>query len=220
MTSHTNAVMGALLSLSLCVAACDGGGEKADTAAKTDDKKDSEKKDDKKEEAKKADEAKPADAKPEAKPAEAKPEAKAILPVQAAKIDVKGDEPGAGLEIKADGTVTVGGELVGKVSTDGKLTQPDGSVYMTVSADGKIMEGSEEVPMKLEANGARLELDGEGLIVKFEAGGKVNVTGEKGEPAPAEFQMFVHEGCEGEMGKTCGIAFINILVAELLEAAE
>ena len=180
----------------LLFAACD----------KKDDKKADKKADDKKVDDKKTDD-KQVDAK---QPDEPKPEpAAAVLTLGAAKIMEK-DKPEEAIEILADGTLKMGPdpEHTLKISADGKISKPDGTLVAQVAADGSLSFDGKPSGVVLSDTGLTLTSpDGKTVTMKFNEDGSV-VT----EPPAGDGLQMVAEGCAGPMAKTCGLVMTMLVL--------
>lgn len=199
--------------LALCLAlltplACDdksGDAKKADgkVAAKSDAKPDA------KPDAKT--DAKPdlkTDAKPDPK-SDAKTDAKAepavvtptgaVLVLGAAKIFEKG-EPDKGLALAATGEVTMEGQPLGRLSSDGKMTTPDGKVALEVGADGIVTAEGKPMGLQLVEGGGKLTMPEVTATMTFLEDGSIKI-----DPKPGNGPETAHEGCAGPTAPTCAL---------------
>ncbi len=125
------------------------------------------------------------------------------------------DKPGEAVEIAADGSVSFGGELFATLSTDGKMTLPDGSVMMEVQPDGSVFARGEATGLTLNDNGGFLTVGADTITIVFNVGGLVTV-----DPAPGpESPGMGHEGCGGAMAKACALVMFG-MVATTSEGPE
>ncbi|MCH9681707.1 MAG: hypothetical protein K0V04_09765 [Deltaproteobacteria bacterium] len=196
--------------LMLSLSACDDGKGKAD-AKKADAKKaDAKKADAKAGDAKKAD-AKQADA----KQADAKAPAGApVLTLGAAKL-MQENKPDEVLELLADGGIALSGKPMARLSTDGKLTGPDGKVTLVVGPDGKVTAGGKPTGLELSDGGATVTMGGKTTKVTFGEDGSITV-----EPDSGNGPKMKHEGCTGPIAKNCGLVLFGMLMSDGEEAAE
>lgn len=152
----------------------------------------------------------PATATPTDAPAAATPEPAAepaeILALGDAKL-FETDKPGEAVVVAADGSVSFGGEVVATLSTDGKLTMPDGAVMMEVQADGSVMSRGEITGLTLSENGGTLSVGDKSATMVFHDDGSVTVDPAPGPGAPA----MAHEGCNGAMAKTCALVMFGMV---------
>ncbi|MCA9685378.1 MAG: hypothetical protein KC457_24585 [Myxococcales bacterium] len=137
-----------------------------------------------------------------------KTEAAPILVIGAAKIMQK-DQPDKGIELAADGSVTIAGKPMGKVSADGKLSGVDGKVVMQVDAEGTVTSpDGQRAPMVVQDNGVTMEgPDGKKIAVIFAEDGSVKVEDKSAAPDAPPPPEFATEGCTGAVAKTCGLVF-------------
>jgi hypothetical protein len=177
----------------LLLAACD---KKADDKKVDDKKVDGNKVDDKKVEA------------PEEEP---KPETAAVLALGAVKIMEK-DKPDEAIELTADGTLKVGPtpDKTLKISTDGKLSNAEGTVVAQVGADGVLTIDGKASGVVLSDTGMTMTgPDGKTGTAKFLEDGTIAV-----DPAPPENLQMVAVGCTGPMVKTCGLILTMLLLMD------
>jgi hypothetical protein len=165
---------------------------------------------------KKADE-KQADAKTEKQANEpvkaAEPEAPKtadVLTLGKAKLTAT-DKPDEVIEIAADGTVTVAGEILVKISSDGKLSKSDGTVIGGVGTDGVVKFGDKPAGMTLVDGGASVTTpDGKTVTLRFGEDGAVIV-----DPTPeGSADKMASEGCTGPVAKTCALVLMMILLRD------
>jgi hypothetical protein len=124
------------------------------------------------------------------------------------------DEPDNAFTIGADGTLTLEGETVGTVSTDGALKTADGTVVMQAQADGSVLVRGESSGLSLSDTGGSLTMDDRTVTVSFDAEGLVNI-----DPPPSnEGLLMGHEGCDGEMAKTCMLVMFGLTMGESVES--
>jgi hypothetical protein len=145
----------------------------------------------------------------EPKPEEPKPETAAVLTLGAAKIMEK-DKPEEAIEIMADGTVKMSPEpdKTVKISTDGKVTGPEGKIVAQVGADGKLSFDGKDSGIVLSDTGLTMTgPDGKTGTAKFLEDGTIAV-----DPAPAENLQMIAEGCTGPMVKTCALVLTLLLL--------
>lgn len=153
----------------------------------------------------------PATATPSETPAAATPlpeEPAELLAVGDAKL-FEADKPAEAVEIAADGSVRFGGDVMATLSTDGKLTLPDGSVMMEVQADGSVLGRGEPTGLTVGGDGGTLRVGDETATVAFNEDGTVTVDPSPGPGAPA----MAHEGCRGEMAKTCALVMFGMVAS-------
>lgn len=172
----------------LLLAACDKQGDEKQAAAQTE---------------KKADE-------PATKTVEAEaPKSANVLTLGAAKL-IPTDKPDEVMEIAADGTVTAAGEILVKISSDGKLSKPDGTVIGEVGADGVVMFDGKPSGITLLEDGASVTLpDGKTATLRFAADGTVTA-----DPKPEKSDMMTSEGCSGPVAKTCALVLMMMVTQE------
>jgi hypothetical protein len=189
----------------LLLAACDKKADDKKTDAKTEKKADDKKVDDKKVDDKKVDDKKVDEP---VKPAEVEPANPAdVLTIGVAKMTNK-EKPDEVIEIAADGTVTAGGETLVKVSKDGKLSKPDGTVIAEVGTDGIVKFDGKPMGLTLVEGGASMTTpDGKTASIRFGEDGKITV-----DPAPEKAPEMTSEGCTGPAAKTCGLVLMTFLL--------
>jgi len=150
----------------------------------------------------------------------------AVLTIGAAKI-VEKDKPEQGIELGADGIVSVNGDEVGSVAPDGKLRSAEGKIMMTVTTEGRVTVGDKPIPLTLVEGGVNLEgPEGKVVEIRFAEDGAVamalkNADGSEAEPPgdepPPEMTA---EGCTGETAKACGLVFAAYMLMGPDEAVE
>lgn len=173
----------------LLLAACD---KQADDAKKTEAKTDAKSE-------KKADE-------PVKAPEVVPPKSADVLTLGAAKLTAK-DKPDEVIEIAADGTVTVAGETLIKVSSDGKLSKPDGTMIGEVGADGVVTIDGKPMGLTLVDGGASMTTpDGKTATIRFAEDGAITV-----DPKPEKSPEMSSEGCTGPVAKTCALVLMTFL---------
>ena len=124
------------------------------------------------------------------------------------------DEPDNAFAIAADGTLTLEGRAVGTVSADGTLKGPDGTVVMQAQADGSVLVRGESSGLSLSSTGGSAVMGDRTVTVSFDAEGIVTI-----DPPPEnEGLLMGHEGCEGDMAKTCMLVMFGLLMAEPVES--
>lgn len=152
----------------------------------------------------------PATETPSETPAAATPEPAAepteILALGDAKL-FETDKPAEAVEVSADGSIRFGGEVMATLSTDGKLTLPDGSVMMEVQADGSVLGRGEPTGLTISGDGGTLSVGDQTATVAFNEDGTVTVDPSPGPGAPA----MGHEGCGGAMAKTCALVMFGMV---------
>lgn len=125
------------------------------------------------------------------------------------------DEPDNAFSIAADGTLTLEGQAVGTVSADGTLKGPDGTVVMQAQADGSVLVRGEASGLSLSEKGGSAVMGDRTVTVSFDADSIVTI-----DPPPDNAGLLMgHEGCEGEMAKTCMLVMFGLLMAEPAETA-
>jgi subtilisin family serine protease len=150
--------------------------------------------------AKKTDDVKKAD-EPEkqAEPEQPKPAA-AVLTLGAAKLRAK-DKPDEVVEIMADGTVKMGTEVFVKLSSDGKISKPDGSALGEVTPEGSVMIDGKPIGVTLVDDGATITMpDGKTATIRFAADGTMTL-----DPKPETSDEMTAEGCSGPVAKACAL---------------
>lgn len=135
--------------------------------------------------------------------------AEALLVMGEAKLFER-DEPDNAFGIAADGTLTLEGQAVGTVSADGSLKGPDGAVVMQAQADGSVLVRGEPSGLTLSDNGGSATMGDRTVTVSFDGEGLVTI-----DPPPENAGLLTgHEGCEGDMAKTCMLVMFGLLMAE------
>lgn len=117
------------------------------------------------------------------------------------------DKPSEAVEIAADGSIRFGGEIMATLSSDGKLTLPDGKVMMEVQPDGSVLGRGEPTGLSISGEGGTLRVGDETATVAFNEDGSVTVDPNPGPGAPA----MAHEGCGGPMAKTCALVMFGMV---------
>jgi len=196
-----------LASTVLLLAACDKGDAKKGDDKKVEDKKGDDKK------AVKAD-VPPVEPKPE--PATATAE---LLALGVVKIMEK-DKPAEAIELAADGTLKFGPapDMTLKITTDGKISKPDGTVVAQVGSDGMLsFDGKPSGAVVSETGLTMTGPDGKTGTVKFNDDGSITV-----DPPSPDALLMVTEGCTGPMVKTCGVIMTMLLFmpGEAVEAVD
>jgi hypothetical protein len=180
----------------LLLAACDKKADEKKTAAKADKADKSEKT-----EKKQADEPVKA-GQPEP------PKTADVLTLGAAKLTAT-DKPDEVITIAADGTVTVAGEILVKISSDGKLSKPDGTVIGEVGADGIVkFEGKPSGITLIDGGASVTTPDGKTATLRFGEDGAL-VVDPKPEQGP---DAMTSEGCTGPTAKTCALVLMMIVL--------
>ncbi len=149
-----------------------------------------------------------------AKDAQAAPEEKdaepavddAVLKLGDAKLFEQGDVTHP-LTIAADGTVSMQGKTVATFTADGKLTLPDGKVALQARPDGSVLVAGETSSMRLHETGGSVRTGGRATTLNFRSGGVLDIN-----PPPANAALLMaHEGCDGDMARTCAMAMFAML---------
>ncbi len=99
---------------------------------------------------------------------------------------MKLDFTGRDLAIDADGNLTVGGKVRGKVTADGKMLGPDGSVLLSIEEDGTVKFSQETDSQKvvvIDADGG-VTIDGDSFM-RIDEDGKIHSRKKPG-PGPLE----------------------------------
>jgi hypothetical protein len=99
---------------------------------------------------------------------------------------MKLDFTGKDLSIDADGTLTAGGKVRGKVTADGKMLGPDGSVMLDIEEDGTVKFAQERDSQKvvvIDPDGG-VTIDGEPFM-RIDEDGKI-LSRKKPGPGPLE----------------------------------
>lgn len=120
------------------------------------------------------------------------------------------DEPDNALIIASDGSLMLGGETVATLSGQGTITLPSGKVVLEVKGDGSVLINGETSGLTLTADGGTLVTGEKTVVVAFEAGGIVAI-----DPPPENAGLTMgHEGCEGDMARTCMLVMYLLLTPE------
>jgi hypothetical protein len=134
-----------------------------------------------------------------------------VLVLGAAKLKSKA-KPEEVIEIAADGTVSVAGETFVKLSADGKLSKPDGTLIGQVGADGVVTIDGKPMGVTLVEGGASITMpDGKTSTVRFAEDGSITIDPKPEKDPPDEMTT---EGCTGPVAKTCALVLMMILLRE------
>jgi len=166
----------------------------------------------KKDDAKKTDANKPDANKPEPNKPASDPYAPVlanggpVLMLGAARLMQEG-KPDEVLELRPDGGIMISGRPLATLSTDGKLTGPEGKVVLEVGPGNQVTSGGRPVGLQLTATGGRVTANGTTITMTFEDDGSVTVS-----PAKDGATTVTHEGCAGPIARSCALLMFGMLV--------
>ena len=137
-----------------------------------------------------------------------------VLTLGEAKIAREGHEDRA-IEIAPDGKVTLAGTPFGTLSTDGRLTDPQGALMMTLQSDGSVVGSDGPIGMKIDVTGGSLSLPKLKVKVRFADDGAI-VTEASGPNAGLLGQdtpQLRSKGCDGAVRQACALVTLSYLMA-------
>jgi len=145
---------------------------------------------------------------PPAEPAE-EPAADGVLVLDDAKL-FELDDPANAFIIAGNGNLMLGGETVATLSEEGTITLPDGTVVLEVTGDDAVVVNGEASGLSLTDDGGTIAMGEDTVVVAFQAGGVVAI-----DPPPDNAGLAMgHEGCDGEMAKTCMVVMFALLTPQ------
>ncbi len=129
-----------------------------------------------------------------------------VLALGAAKLMQEG-KPEEALELLPDGGIKIAGRPLATLSTDGKLTGPEGKVVLEVGPGDQVTSSGRPVGLRLTATGGQVTTNGATITMAFEKDGTVSVT-----PAKEGATKVTHEGCTGPVARSCALLMFGMLV--------
>jgi hypothetical protein len=136
-----------------------------------------------------------------------------ILTLGAAKIMRAGHEDRA-IEITPNGTVTLAGTPFGTISSDGRLTSPEGDLMMTVEPDGSVVTSGGPTGIVLDEAGGSLTLPKLSVRIHFGQDGTIETetSGPNAVLLGTDPPALHSEGCTGPVTKTCALITLSYLM--------